>query len=131
MKCSQRQELVVVGFTDPKGSRTLLGALLLATYSGGELVYRGRVGTGFSERSLRDLHRRLVPLCDRQPVLVQPPTGPEARGVHWVKPELVAEVTFSGFTQDGLLRHSIFLGLREDKAPSDVVLENTAETSLG
>ena len=131
MKCSQRQELVVVGFTDPKGSRTLLGALLLATYSGGELVYRGRVGTGFSEHSLRDLHRRLAPLCDRQPVLMHPPTGPEARGVHWVKPELVAEVTFSGFTQDGLLRHSIFLGLREDKAPSDVVLENTAETSLG
>ena len=124
MKCSQRQELVVVGFTDPKGSRTLLGALLLATYSGGALVYRGRVGTGFSERSLRDLHRRLVPLCDRQPVLMHPPTGPEARGVHWVKPELVAEVTFSGFTRDGLLRHAIFLGLREDKSASDVVLES-------
>ena len=62
---------------------------------------------------------------------MQPPTGPEARGVHWVKPELVAEVTFSGFTQDGLLRHAIFLGLREDKSASDVVLENTAETSLG
>ncbi len=122
-KCSQRQEFVVVGFTDPKGSRTLLGALLLATHTGGKLVYRGRVGTGFSENSLCTLHTKLSFLRDQQPDLVHAPTGAEARAVHWVKPELVAEVSFSGFTQDGLLRHSTFLGLREDKAASEVVLE--------
>jgi bifunctional non-homologous end joining protein LigD len=123
MKCSQRQELVVIGFTDPKGTRSLLGALLLATYTGGQLVYRGRVGTGFSEGSLHDLHRKLAPLCGRQPTLAHAPSGAEARAVHWVRPELVVEVSFSGFTQDGLLRHSTFLGLREDKSASEVVLE--------
>jgi bifunctional non-homologous end joining protein LigD len=123
MKCSQRQEFVVIGFTDPKGTRSLLGALLLATYAKGQLVYRGRVGTGFSENSLRDLHRKLAPLCGGQPTLTHAPSGAEARAAHWVRPELVAEVSFSGFTQDGLLRHSTFLGLREDKAASEVVLE--------
>jgi bifunctional non-homologous end joining protein LigD len=125
IKCTERQEFVVVGFTDPKGTRNLLGALLLATYTGGKLVYRGRVGTGFSENSLRDLYRRLGPLRDRQPSLIQAPTGQEARGVHWVKPELVAEVSFLRLTQDGLVRHSSFLGLREDKAASEVVLETS------
>ena len=123
MKCSRRQEFVVIGFTDPKGTRSLVGALLLATYTGGRLVYRGRVGTGFSESSLHDLHRKLAPLCASQPTLAHAPSGTEARAVHWVRPELVAEVSFSGFTQDGLLRHSTFLGLREDKAASEVVLE--------
>jgi bifunctional non-homologous end joining protein LigD len=126
MKCTQRQEFVVVGYTEPKGTRSLLGALLLATHTSGKLVYRGRVGTGFSENSLRELHRKLLPLRDRLPALVQPP---EARGVHWVKPELVAEVSFSRLTQDGLLRHSIFLGLREDKAASEVVLEKPTDAA--
>jgi bifunctional non-homologous end joining protein LigD len=89
----------------------------------GELVYRGRVGTGFGEGSLQDLHRKLAPLCGGQPALAHAPSATEARAVHWVRPELVAEVSFSGFTQDGLLRHSTFLGLREDKAASEVVLE--------
>jgi bifunctional non-homologous end joining protein LigD len=128
MKCTHRQEFVVVGFTDPKGTRSLLGALLLATQTGNALVYRGRVGTGFSENSLRDLHHKLAPLRDKPPALVHPPVGPEARGVHWVKPELVAEVSFSRLTQDGLLRHSIFLGLREDKAASEVILEGPVGT---
>lgn len=129
MKCSQRQEFVVVGFTDPRGTRTLLGALLLATHTADELVYRGRVGTGFRESSLRDLHRQLAPLRDQKPVLVHAPSGAEAHDVHWVRPELVAEVSFAGFTQDGLLRHSIFLGLREDKAASEVILEEARPRS--
>ena len=128
VKCKQRQEFVVVGFTEPKGSRTLLGALLLATYTGDDLVYRGRVGTGFSEDCLRHLHRRLAPLRDRQPVFAQAPSVAETRGVHWVQPELVAEVSFAGFTQDGLVRHAIFLGLREDKAGSEVILERPTDT---
>ena len=123
VKCSQRQEFVVVGFSDPKGSRTGLGALLLATYTGDELVYRGRVGTGFSETCLRDLHRKLAPLRANRPPLAHTPSNAEVRDVHWVKPELVAEVSFSGFTQDGLIRHSTFLGLREDKVVSEVSLE--------
>jgi bifunctional non-homologous end joining protein LigD len=123
VKCSQRQEFVVVGFSDPKRSRTLLGALLLATHTGDALVYRGRVGTGFSEASLRDLHRKLAPLRASQPPVAHAPSGAEVRDVHWVKPELVAEVAFAGFTQDGLIRHSTFLGLREDKPVSEVFLE--------
>ena len=128
VKCIKRQEFVIVGFTDPKGSRTLLGALLLATHTGDELAYRGRVGTGFREDSLRELHNKLAPLRATQPHLSHAPSGAEVRAVHWVKPELVAEVSFAGFTQDGLIRHSTFLGLREDKAGSEVTLE---ELSLG
>ncbi len=109
VKCMQRQEFVVVGFTDPKGSRSFFGALLLATRTHEELVYRGRVGTGFREDSLRDIHRKLEPLCDRQSHLAHAPSGAEVRDVHWVRPDLVVEVSFAGFTQDGLIRHSTFL----------------------
>jgi bifunctional non-homologous end joining protein LigD len=123
VKCSRRQEFVVVGFTEPKGSRSHLGALLLATYSGVELVYRGRVGTGFSDEGLRELHAKLAPLRAGQPSLVHAPIGAEARDVHWVRPELVAEVSFAGFTQEGVIRHSTFAGLRDDKAASEVTLE--------
>jgi bifunctional non-homologous end joining protein LigD len=123
VKCSLRQELVVVGYSEPKGSRSHLGALLLATYAGDELVYRGRVGTGFSEARLRELHRKLVALGDRQPGLRHPPTGAEARDVRWVRPELVVEVAYAGLTQDGVLRHAKFLGLREDKPAAEVTLE--------
>ncbi|MGC4089055.1 MAG: DNA ligase D [Polyangiaceae bacterium] len=122
-KCDQRQEFVVVGHTEPGGSRSGLGALLLGLQRAGELTYAGRVGTGFSEKSLRELVQRLTPLQRKTAPVVRPPSGAAVRGVHWVRPTLVAEVAFSGFTQDGLLRHPRFQGLREDKPAAEVELE--------
>ncbi len=121
VRCSKRQELVVVGFTDPAGSRQGFGALLLgAKNDAGDLRYAGKVGTGFSTRVLVDLHKRLRRLeRDRAPV-----TGaPRRRGVHWVEPELVAEIGFTEWTRDGLVRHPTFLGLRGDKPANEVRVE--------
>jgi bifunctional non-homologous end joining protein LigD len=126
-KCVQRQEFVVVGYTDPGGSRTGLGALLLGVREGKRLRYAGKVGTGFSRRSLIDLVKKLEPLVVKQAMVNDAPRGAAASDVHWVKPELVAEVAFTGFTSDGLLRHPRFHGLREDKSPGEVVLEEAVK----
>ena len=122
-KCLRRQEFVVVGYTDPSGSRTGFGALLLGTRVDGELVYCGRVGTGFDEATLKALSQQLTRL-DRKtaPVAGDVPRR-EMREAHWVTPELVAEVEFSEWTDDRRLRHPRFLGLREDKPAEEVVLE--------
>jgi len=120
VKCIQRQELVVVGWTDPKSSRAHFGALLLAARRGGELAYVGKVGTGFSEASLAELAPRLERLARPTSPLSHPP---RERRVHWVEPKLVAEVSYGSVTKDGILRHSSFHGLREDKPARDVVLE--------
>ncbi|HET7543157.1 MAG TPA: DNA ligase D [Polyangiaceae bacterium] len=122
-KALARQEFVIVGFTDPGGGRAHLGALLLGVRRGRELVYSGRVGTGFSDRSLKDLHARLGPLERKTLKLENAPRGSEVRGVHWVEPRLVAEVEYTSITHDGLLRHPTFKGLREDKSARQVVLE--------
>jgi bifunctional non-homologous end joining protein LigD len=122
-KTSARQEFVIVGYTDPGGSRPHLGALLLGVRKKDNVVYSGRVGTGFNERSLKELKSRLTPLEIRAPKLDHAPRGAELRGVHWVKPELVAEVAYTGITHDGLLRHPTFKGLREDKPAREVVME--------
>ncbi len=106
VKCTMRQEFVIGGFTDPGGSRTGFGALLLGYYSPpGKLVYAGRVGTGFNDQTLRTLSERLRGMETGIPPFVNPPAGHEAKGVHWTKPELAAEVEFSAWTQDGILRH--------------------------
>ncbi len=124
IKCLKRQEFVVVGFTEPSGGRKGLGALLLGLYEKkGELTFAGRVGTGFTEKTLRDLRKRLEALEQDDSPLRDAPRGAAARGVHWVKPELVAEVAFTEWTQDGQLRHPSFMGLREDKRPAEVVRE--------
>jgi bifunctional non-homologous end joining protein LigD len=131
-KTSARQEFVIVGYTEPGGSRPHLGALLLGVRKGKRLVYAGKVGTGFSDRTLKDLLDLLTPLAADTPKLENAPRGAGDKGVHWVKPQLVAEVAFTGITHDGLLRHPTFKGLREDKPASDVVLEKprvTASTS--
>ena len=110
-KCEAGQELVVVGWTDPEGSRVALGALLLGYHDGDDLVYAGKVGTGFSQDVLRDLHRRLSDVeRDSSPCTKgQLPT----KGVHWAEPELVAEVAFTEWTRAGQLRHPRYLGLRD------------------
>jgi DNA ligase D-like protein (predicted ligase) len=129
-KCENSQELVIGGFTDPQGSRTHFGALLLGYYDPqGRLIYAGKVGTGFSEATLASLGRSLTELERKEPAfapaLLPRPSdgGPPRRGVHWVEPKLVAQVGFTEWTEAGQLRHPRYLGLRDDKDPSAVVRE--------
>jgi bifunctional non-homologous end joining protein LigD len=120
-KCGAEQELVIGGYTAPRGSREELGALLLGYWRDGSFVYAGKVGTGFDAATLHDLARRLAPLRRaRSPFGVG---DPPARGTTWVEPELVAQVGFSEWTRDGRLRHPRFLGLRDDKPAREVVRE--------
>jgi len=121
-KCDQAQELVIGGFTPPKGSRQELGALLLGYFDDGRLEYAGKVGTGFDAATLADLAGRMRPLRRGEPPFERPEQIKE-RGVTWVEPELVAQVGFTEWTRDGRLRHPRFLGLRFDKAAREVVRE--------
>jgi bifunctional non-homologous end joining protein LigD len=133
LKCQHRQEFVIVGFTDPKGSRHAFGALLLGLHDrdSGELRYAGKVGTGFNEATLRSIHEQLKPLRVKKPPVVNPPDGSEARDVHWLKPKLLAEVAFAEMTRDGSVRHAVFHGLRDDKPAQDITEERakTVKTS--
>src|SRR5471032_2647985 len=128
VKCTRRQEMVIGGFTDPQGSRTGFGALLLGIYDNARLRYCGKVGTGFDERSLAALHKLLVKRVQVRPAFVNPPRGFEAKGAHWVKPDLVAEIAFTEWSKDGALRHPSFQGLRADKKAIDVVREEPQAT---
>ena len=120
-KCVNQQEMVVVGFTDPHGRRRRLGALLVGYYEGGKLRYAGKVGTGFDDTTLDRLGDRLERLeRDSSPLDGE---RPRERGVHWVRPELVAEIGFTEWTRDGRLRHPRYLGLRTDKPAREVVRE--------
>ncbi|WP_213879312.1 DNA ligase D [Pseudomonas sp. dw_358] len=125
LKCKRRQEFVIVGYTEPKGSRSAFGALLLGLHDAdsGELRYAGKVGTGFNETTLRTLHGQLVPLETHQVAVSNPPTGSEARGVHWLQPNLLAEVAFAEITREGSVRHAVFHGLRQDKPAKDISVE--------
>ncbi len=126
VKCANRQEFVVVGFTEPRGSRTALGALLLGVYDGrGALHYAGKVGSGFNTRELASLRRTLSLLELRTAALTDTALAPRG-DVHWVKPQLVAEISFAEWTREGLLRHPVYHGLREDKAASEVRRERPA-----
>jgi bifunctional non-homologous end joining protein LigD len=122
-KCAQREEFVVGGFTEPSGSRSHFGALLVGYYDHAKkLVYAGRVGTGFNETTLASLHDKLKKLVQsRSPFSNLSGTTGQARDVSWVKPALVAELQFSNWTDEGLLRHPSFQGLREDKPASKVI----------
>jgi bifunctional non-homologous end joining protein LigD len=125
VKCLKRQEFAIVGFTDPEKSRVGFGALLLAVNDeSGKLVYAGKVGTGFNDRTLRELRARMDKLEVPKPAFKNPPRGAEARRSHWLKPKLVGEVAFTEWTREGILRHPTFQGLREDKSPEEIVREN-------
>lgn len=118
LKCSAGQELVIGGWTDPTGARSGFGALLVGYYDrDGQLHYAGKVGTGFDEQTLRDLHRRLLGLAaDASPFA----EAVKVKGSHWVRPDLIGEVAFTEWTSDGRLRHPSFRGLRPDKDPREV-----------
>jgi bifunctional non-homologous end joining protein LigD len=122
LKCMQRQEFIIGGYTDPKGSRAGVGSLLLGFYDKDKkLRYAGNVGTGFSEKTLRNLKTELDSLIvDHCPFV---DTSGIDKKSHWVSPELVAEVSFGEWTRDGHIRHSVFRGLRTDKKPDTIVRE--------
>lgn len=128
-KCLNREEFVVVGWSDPEGSRHRIGALLLGYYApDGRLLYADRVGTGMVIGELERVWRRLQPLgMVAMPLAVPPPRGGrfgsplQLSRVHWVRPEMVVEVSFAEWTPDGLLRHVVYLGEREDKPAREVV----------
>jgi bifunctional non-homologous end joining protein LigD len=122
LKCTARQEFVIGGWTDPAGSRSNFGALLLGYYDQGRLLYAGRVGTGFSTALLASIGRRLAAMeVAARPF--EPDDELPRSGVHWTRPELVAEVAFGEWTSDNKLRHPRFLGLRSDKPAAEVVRE--------
>lgn len=121
LKCAWEQELVIGGFTDPGGSRTDFGALLVGYYEDAQLRYAGKVGTGFSAKTLRDLGASLRKLETSEPPFVD--VRPVPRGAHWTRPELVAQIGFAEWTTDGRLRQPRFLGLRDDKRAAEVIRE--------
>ena len=121
LKCALRQEFVIGGWTDPKGSRTGIGSLLLGVHDDGKLRYAGNVGTGFNEETLRMLRRQLDAVATERAPFDAGTDLP--RAAHWVKPELVCEVSFGEWTRDGKIRHSVFHGLRTDKPPEAIGVE--------
>lgn len=129
LKCKRRQEFVIGGYSEPQGSRTAFGALLLGVYEDSKLRYAGRVGTGFDADRLAAMHKQLSALEAKQPAYDDPPKGAEARGVHWVKPKLVAEVSFAEWTQGHAVRQAVFHGLRTDKPAAEIVREKASVVS--
>jgi bifunctional non-homologous end joining protein LigD len=125
LKCGQRQEFVIGGYTDPQGSRSGFGSLLLGTYDQqGKLQYAGNVGSGFNATSLKELKAKMERLhVDKSPFA---PSREIDKKAHWLKPTLVAEVSFGEWTRSGSIRHSVFKGLRKDKKAESIVREQAA-----
>jgi bifunctional non-homologous end joining protein LigD len=117
VKVHQEDEFVIGGFTKPDGSRKYFGALLLGAYAAGKLHYVGKVGTGFDEPALAALYRKFQPLVTPASVFVN---LPRAKNVSFMKPSLIAQISYSEITSDGKVRQAVFLGLRDDKAPKSV-----------
>lgn len=123
MKCEASQELVVGGFTDPQGARKGLGAFLVGYFDGKDFVYAGKVGTGFDTKTLIELRKKL----DKIEIAKTPFTkaiGLPRKGAHWVKPELVLQVSFMEWTDDGKMRHPRIIAVRTDKAAREVIRES-------
>jgi DNA ligase D-like protein (predicted ligase) len=121
-KCVRDQELVIGGYTAPKGSRIDFGALLVGYFDGDDFVYAGKVGTGFNASVLNDLHARMRRLEQEHSPFTRGRV--RERDVHWVEPRLVAQIGFTEWTRDGLLRHPRYTGLRDDKNAREVVRES-------
>ncbi len=119
VKVHQEEEMVIGGFTKPEGSRPYFGALLLGAYENGNLRYVGKVGTGFNENTLAALYQKFKPLIQSKPPFVDPP---REKDVTYLKPRLVAQISFQEWTADRKLRQPVFLGLRDDKRPEEVRL---------
>ncbi|MBA4758932.1 DNA ligase D [Sphingosinicella sp.] len=128
VKCTRRQEFVIVGWTTSSAKARPFASLLLAQNRAGRLAYAGKVGTGFDTATLAMLEGKLRPLARKTPPVEVPRV--EARGANWVTPKLVAEIAFAEFTSDDRLRHASFIGLREDKMPDDVVPEILASAPV-
>jgi bifunctional non-homologous end joining protein LigD len=129
LKCYHEQELVIGGFTLPSNGIRGVGALLLGYYRGGKLIYAGRSGTGFTQKTHRMMRERLDELVRKESPFDEIPAG-AGRGAHWVKPELVAQISFATWTADNLVRQAAFKGLREDK-PAKSVQREVAERPRG
>ena len=119
VKVNQEEEFVIGGYTAPAGTRTHFGALLLGAYRGADLRYVGSVGTGYTQKTLASLHRGFQPLVRKTPPFADPP---RIKGATWLAPKLVAQVAFHEWTDEAKLRQPVFLGLRDDKRPGEVVL---------
>ena len=125
-KCSNRQEFVIAGYVPSTVSTKAIGSLVLGYYDDAKLIHAGRVGTGFGHKVADELFRRLDAMSIPKSPFAKKLSALDARRVQYVRPELVAEVEFRTWTADGLIRHSTFRGLREDKLGGEVVLESTA-----
>ncbi len=119
VKVHQEEEFVIAGFTRPAGSREYFGALLLGAYRDGRLWYVGKVGTGFDRETLSALHKKFLPLVREKTALADPP---REKGISFLEPRLVAQISFQEWTADHKLRQPVYLGLRDDKRPRDVLL---------
>ncbi len=120
-KCGARQEFIIGGWTEPKGGRTGIGALLLGVYEGNDLRYAGRVGTGFNQKTLRELRKMLTSLEQKESPFDK--KSPKGKDIHWVSAEKVCEVSFSQWTDEGILRTPVFQGMRDDKPAKEIHLE--------
>ncbi len=128
IKFSNTEEVIICGFTEPRGSRESFGALILGKYSNQKLTYCGHTGTGFNKTSLQELYQRLQKLIVKSsPFEKTPKTN---MPVTWIKPELVCEIKYSEITRDGIFRHPVFITVREDKEPEDLKLSFTEKSKV-
>lgn len=130
VKCIQRQEFLIVGYTHPKGERQFFGSLLLGYYDKGRLIDGGHVGTGFTQKSLSQIHEKLAKLSQPKTALDREPAWAIKKNATWVKPILIAEVEFTEWTEEGYLRHPSFKGLREDKSSKEISRESFKVVNL-